>query len=201
MTIRCFGLALFLLCGLAPGAGPVPAAAARWRMSSPFGLRRDPLGGGLRMHDGIDLPVPMGAPIRAAAAGRVRYAGPRGGYGGFIELGHADGARTRYGHLSRILVTAGQVVAQGEVIGAAGSTGHSTGPHLHFEYWTRQGPVDPLPYFGISAPRPGRAWHMAPATPPPPSPVAWQSAFAARRRAPAPAALPDGDAVAAALAR
>jgi len=184
MTIR-FCVSAVLFCGFL--AAPLGAREGL-RVSSPFGWRIDPLGAGVRMHDGIDLPVPAGAPVRAAAAGQVRFAGWRGGYGAFIEIAHVDGTRTRYGHLSRILVGAGQVVAQGEVIGAAGSTGRSTGSHLHFEYVTARGPVDPLPYLGVRA-------HAAPEPAPAPP---WRSAFAGAREGVTAAGLPDGDAVAAA---
>ncbi|HIE37992.1 MAG TPA: M23 family metallopeptidase [Anaerolineales bacterium] len=97
-------------------------------------------------HNGLDIAAALHDPIVAAAAGTVSFAGPSGGYGNLVLVDHADGWQTWYAHLSYISVTAGQEVAQGEVIGAAGSTGYSTGPHLHFELRHQGRPVDPLVY-------------------------------------------------------
>jgi murein DD-endopeptidase MepM/ murein hydrolase activator NlpD len=123
------------------------------RVSSGFGTRSDPLRGRPAEHRGVDLPGTMGTPVRAAAAGIVRVAGRRGGYGELIELAHADGTETRYAHLSHILVRPGDVVEQGQVIGRMGSTGRSTGSHLHFEYRIGGTPVDPLRYLDAGASR------------------------------------------------
>jgi murein DD-endopeptidase MepM/ murein hydrolase activator NlpD len=97
-------------------------------------------------HNGLDIAAALHDPIVAAAAGTVSFAGPSGGYGNLVLVDHADGWQTWYAHLSYISVTVGQEVAQGEVIGAAGSTGYSTGPHLHFELRHQGRPVDPLVY-------------------------------------------------------
>ena len=105
------------------------------------------------MHYGIDIPGRAGTPIHAAEGGVVRFAGRAGGYGKLIEIVHPGGARTRYGHLSAVLVAAGTQVARGEPIARMGSTGRSTGSHLHFELWTNDGAVDPLLYLGNAPPR------------------------------------------------
>jgi murein DD-endopeptidase MepM/ murein hydrolase activator NlpD len=86
-----------------------------------------------KMHKGIDIAGPVGTPINSAAAGIVVFAGWQGGYGNLVEIKHADGTTTRYGHNSRLTVSVGQTVAQGQQVSEMGSTGHSTGSHLHFE--------------------------------------------------------------------
>jgi murein DD-endopeptidase MepM/ murein hydrolase activator NlpD len=98
------------------------------------------------MHEGIDIGAPYGAPIGAADGGTVIYAGWLGGYGNLVVLDHGNGLSTAYGHQSDIVVGVGQSVAQGQLIGYVGSTGHSTGPHLHFEVRVNGSPVDPLGY-------------------------------------------------------
>lgn len=144
------GLAAVLPAGIVDARARSPAEA-RLLISSVFGERVDPFTGQLTMHRGIDLPAPMGTDVFAAASGRVVFSGWSHGYGNLIELAHADGSRTRYGHLSRILVQAGDTVAQGQSIARMGSTGRSTGSHLHFEYWAQGHPVDPRPYIGTGA--------------------------------------------------
>lgn len=101
--------------------------------SSGYGVRYDPFTGGAAMHAGIDMVGSTGDPIYAAAAGVVSSAGRSGGYGNLVELGHGRGMATRYGHLSKILVHPGDSVVQGQLIGRMGSTGRSTGTHLHYE--------------------------------------------------------------------
>lgn len=133
------------------GGGGVPTggvvAGRMWPVQAPltsgFGMRTHPLTGTARLHAGIDLAAATGTPIRAAAAGVVISAGPMGGYGTTVDVRHADGTVTRYAHQSRALVRPAQRVAAGQVIGLVGSTGASTGPHLHFEVRTAAGPVDP----------------------------------------------------------
>ena len=98
------------------------------------------------MHEGIDLGAAYGTPIAAAAAGTVIYAGWMEGYGNLTVIDHGGGLATAYGHQSRIAVGIGQTVAQGDIIGYVGSTGHSTGPHLHFEVRVNGRAVDPLGY-------------------------------------------------------
>jgi peptidoglycan hydrolase FlgJ len=116
----------------------------RGRISSTFGLRRDPLHGGHRQHGGLDIAAARGTPIAAAAAGKVVFAGQRGGYGNLVELAHADGRRTRYAHADKILVTLGEEVQQGQPVATVGSTGRSTGAHVHFEVREQGSKVDPL---------------------------------------------------------
>ncbi len=114
------------------------------RISSPFGMRYHPILGRTRMHDGFDLAKPWGSPVYAARSGTVVGAGWSEGYGMLITLRHPDGWTTRYGHLSKILVKVGQRVQRGMHIGNVGSTGLSTGPHLHFEVRNKDGkPVNP----------------------------------------------------------
>jgi murein DD-endopeptidase MepM/ murein hydrolase activator NlpD len=109
-------------------------------ITSPFGMRWG------RMHEGLDIGAPTGTPIWAAAGGTVIYAGWEGGYGNLTVIDHGNGLATAYGHQLRIAVSSGQTVAQGQVIGYVDSTGHSTGPHLHFEVRVNGAPVDPLGY-------------------------------------------------------
>lgn len=131
-----------------PQTGPTVRLQRLPRLSSRFGLRADPLGGGERMHSGIDIPGPLGSPILAADSGVVTFAGRDGGYGLMIELDHENGLRTRYGHLSRILVSVGARVPREAQIGLMGSTGRSTGSHLHFEVLQNGMRVDPLAFLG-----------------------------------------------------
>ena len=112
-------------------------------MTSPFGYRADPFLGRLALHTGVDLLQPYGSDIRATAAGRVVHAGFAGGYGDMVEIDHGFGLATLYGHMSEIDVSEGQVVAAGDLLGRLGSTGRSTGPHLHYEVRVDGEPVDP----------------------------------------------------------
>jgi len=113
------------------------------RLTSGFGERFHPILGYRRFHAGLDLAASAGTPIVAAADGRVVGAGWRGGYGQQVEIAHAGGVETLYGHMSRIAAHAGEVVRKGQVIGYVGSTGLSTGPHLHFEVTKNGRPVNP----------------------------------------------------------
>jgi len=115
------------------------------RLSSTFGWRNIAVNGN-RFHGGIDLAADTGTPVIVARDGRVTRAGWWGTYGYAVVVDHGDGSETRYAHLSRVDVTAGGVVRQGDRIGAVGSTGASTGPHLHFELRFEGRAVDPLPY-------------------------------------------------------
>lgn len=112
-----------------PMAVPAPGAP----ITSNFGNRRDPFLGRMAFHSGMDFRAPTGTPVHSAGAGTVVSAGRNGGYGNMIEIRHDDGITTRYAHLSEILVEQGDAVASGAVIGKAGNTGRSTGPHLHYE--------------------------------------------------------------------
>lgn len=112
-------------------------------LSSGFGVRTDPFNGRPAMHTGLDFRGDAGEPIRATANGRVVSAGWSGGYGRLVEINHGNGLSTRYGHLSRIQVHPGQLVRAGQVVGRMGSTGRSTGPHLHYETRIRGEAVNP----------------------------------------------------------
>jgi murein DD-endopeptidase MepM/ murein hydrolase activator NlpD len=114
------------------------------RVSSAFGWRTDPLDGTRRFHGGVDLRAAYGSDVRAAAAGRVVFAGERGGYGRLVEIEHAGGVRTRYAHLSEVAVRAGDRVGPGEPIGQAGRTGRATGVHVHFEVLQNGQRVEPI---------------------------------------------------------
>lgn len=115
-------------------------------ISSGFGYRVDPFTGGGAFHAGLDFRGPVGAPVLAAAAGVVSFTGAKQGYGNCVEISHGNGLMTRYAHMSRFGARVGQAVGPGSVIGAIGSTGRSTGPHLHFEVRIADRPVDPRPF-------------------------------------------------------
>ena len=126
-----------------PSEKPVRMAA----FTSGYGVRSDPFGGGAARHMGIDLAGPTGTPIYATADGVVSESGyHNGGYGNLIKLDHGRGVETRYGHLSAMLVAAGQRVARGQLIGRMGSTGRSTGSHLHYEVRIEGKAVNPIPF-------------------------------------------------------
>ena len=114
-------------------------------ITSPFGWRHSPFGGAPEFHQGLDIGAPMGTTIAAAAGGTVISAGWYGGYGNYILIDHGGGVATGYGHCSQIFVSSGQTVQRGQAIGAVGSTGASTGPHLHFEVRVNGKAVDPAP--------------------------------------------------------
>jgi murein DD-endopeptidase MepM/ murein hydrolase activator NlpD len=116
------------------------------RMSSGFGMRTHPVMGGRRNHHGIDLAAPTGTPVYATADGIVSRADWFSSYGLYISIEHGGEMQTRYAHLSRLAVADGQRVRKGEIIGYVGSTGRSTGPHLHYEVRIAGAPVNPVPY-------------------------------------------------------
>ena len=126
-----------------PSEKPVRTAA----FTSGFGVRSDPFAARAAMHPGIDLAGPIGTPIYATADGTVLRAGwNSGGYGNLVEIDHGKGIATRYGHMSAILVSAGQHITRGQQIGRMGSTGRSTGSHLHYEVRIDGRPVNPIPF-------------------------------------------------------
>lgn len=129
-----------------PAAMPVKA----FSYSSSFGIRYDPFNGNAAMHAGVDMAGSHGEPILATADGVVSRASPFAGYGNCIDLEHGKGMSTRYGHLSRIAVRAGDRVKKGEVIGYMGSTGRSTGTHLHYEVRVDGRAVNPMPFLQSS---------------------------------------------------
>ncbi len=113
-------------------------------ISSYYGGRTGPINGGFDWHPGLDIAVDIGTPVYAAAMGTVDMAGWNGGYGQFVKIRHGNGYESAYGHMSGIAVSAGQQVRKGEIIGFVGSTGYSTGPHLHFEVFVDGENIDPL---------------------------------------------------------
>lgn len=119
------------------------------RISDRFGYREDPFLKKQKFHSGLDIAAPYGSDIRAAGAGKVIFAGRRGGYGNLVIIDHGYGIKTYYGHASKLLVEGGKNVQKGEVIAKVGSTGRSTGPHLHFEIRINDVPIDPLNYISL----------------------------------------------------
>jgi murein DD-endopeptidase MepM/ murein hydrolase activator NlpD len=118
-----------------PVSGPI---------TSPFGWRMHPILHRMIQHRGIDIGVPSGTPVAAAAEGRVIVASYQGGCGNMVAIDHHGGLSTMYCHMSQIFVSVGQEVQRGQAIGAAGSTGLSTGPHVHFQVMQNGNPVDPM---------------------------------------------------------
>ncbi len=128
-----------------PLANPAPGHV----VTSPFGVRTDPLLGTAALYSGMDFRAPVGMPARVTAPGVVVKAGWNGGYGRMVEVDHGQGFTTRYGHLSKILVSVGQKLKAGEVIGQTGSSGRSTGPHLHYEVRRNGEAVNPLRFLAV----------------------------------------------------
>lgn len=135
-----------------PTAGPLPTGGGQllWPaagpLTSPYGNRTHPIFGDTRLHAGIDIGAPYGAPVIAADAGRVVYVGAMSGYGNVVVIDHGGGLGTTYNHLSAFSVSSGQTVSRGQGIASVGCTGYCTGPHLHFEVRINGSPVDPMPY-------------------------------------------------------
>jgi len=115
------------------------------RASSGYGMRNDPIKHAAILHPGFDLAAPTGTAVGAAAGGKVIHAGPAGTYGNLVTVRHENGYETRYAHLSAVNVKEGDTVQPGQQIGAVGSTGYSTGPHLHFEVRHEGKTIDPAP--------------------------------------------------------
>jgi murein DD-endopeptidase MepM/ murein hydrolase activator NlpD len=113
----------------------MPVSTTGFDKSSGFGARIDPFTRRYAFHPGIDLAGPWGSAVRATAPGKVVFAGYRGGYGNMVEIDHGFGLHTRYGHLSKITVRNGARIDKGANLGRVGSTGRSTGPHVHYEVW------------------------------------------------------------------
>ncbi len=132
---------LFLVSQQYPVRRPLPAAN---RITSPYGSRTDPIHRRQSFHSGIDIRAPSGFPVRATAAGIVISAGNAGNYGLRVEVSHGDGLITRYAHMSAIDVREGQRIAAGDIVGKVGSTGRSTGPHLHYEIRRAGNTIDPM---------------------------------------------------------
>lgn len=117
------------------------------KISSYYGRRRDPLHGHMAWHAGVDIAAHEGAKIKALAGGMVKFAGQKAGYGHLVEIDHGDGVITRYGHNRKIFVKPGQVIHKGDIIALLGSSGRSTGPHVHLEILKNGRAVDPGHYF------------------------------------------------------
>lgn len=135
--------------GTEQGAGiAIPSVQPVHHLSftSNFGIRTDPFRGTAAMHAGVDIPGPTGTPIYATADGVISHSGRQGGYGNMIEINHGKGIATRYGHLSTLLVAENTRVKRGQLIGLMGSTGRSTGPHLHYEVRIDGHAVNPVPF-------------------------------------------------------
>lgn len=132
-----------------------------FRLTSDYGMRTHPVLGGRRAHKGIDLASPTGTPVYAPADGMVGKAEWFSSYGLYIQVEHGGELQTRYGHLSRLNVAAGQFVKKGDLIGYVGSTGRSTGPHLHYEVRVAGEAVNPLPYMQEGAPAAAGATQLA----------------------------------------
>lgn len=139
-----------------PGAGAwrLPVQPGRYRLSSGFGPRTSPGGIGSTNHQGLDFAAPTGTDVHAAAAGTVRLAGPSRGFGNLVTIDHGGGIVTYYAHLSKVLVAVGQRVSLGHQVGRVGSTGNSTGPHLHFQVVRDDQPIDPQPWLTQHGARP-----------------------------------------------
>ena len=145
---------------VAPTTGvaiPSRAPLAVGSTSSSYGLRTHPVLGGTRAHKGIDLAAPTGTPVYATADGVVGKAEWFSSYGLYVSIGHGADLETRYAHMSRLAVAAGERVRKGDVIGYVGSTGRSTGPHLHYEVRVSGEAVNPIPYMADATPSAGIA--------------------------------------------
>jgi murein DD-endopeptidase MepM/ murein hydrolase activator NlpD len=132
--------------GVASIAIPSVQPVDKLHFTSNFGIRSDPFVGSARMHSGVDIPGAVGTPIYATADGIIAHADRKGAYGKLVEVDHGKGISTRYGHLSQILVQAGSRVVRGQMIGLMGSTGRSTGSHLHYEVRIDNHAVNPVPF-------------------------------------------------------
>jgi len=115
-------------------------------MSSRFGRRTDPINGRLAWHNGVDFAGKDGSDVITVAAGVVVYAGPRSGFGKMVEINHGSGFTSRYGHHKELFVKVGDIVKKGQIVGKMGSSGRSTGPHVHFEVFKNGRVVDPYSY-------------------------------------------------------
>lgn len=151
---------------------PALVPVKNYRLSSRYGRRYDPFNGRIAQHAGLDLAGSRGEPIYAAADGRITRAGRMSGYGTMAEINHGKGMSTRYGHMSLVLVKPGQRVKQGDMIGRMGSTGRSTGTHLHYEIRVDGRAINPKPFIDASprllaAQRDGETIALASAAPAP----------------------------------
>lgn len=129
-----------------PAIQPVPEKYLR-TMASGYGVRRDPVYGTMKFHEGMDFSAPVGTPVYATADGTVRTSSWQSSYGNLVEIDHGFNYTTRYAHLSKLIARAGQKVSRGDLIGLVGNTGKSTGSHLHYEVRYRGMPQNPVNYY------------------------------------------------------
>jgi len=125
---------------------PLSSPLVEYEVTSPFGARNDPINAMTGIHEGVDLGASTGTPVSATGDGQVVWAGWRDRYGNLVEIDHGNGLRTRYGHLSKVLVMVGSHVARGSVIGLVGETGRTTGPHLHYEVRMGEQATNPMKF-------------------------------------------------------
>jgi murein DD-endopeptidase MepM/ murein hydrolase activator NlpD len=130
---------------------PIAAPLKHYRISSSYGERKDPMTGKRAYHSGLDLVGPLGSGVQATAPGTVTFAGRRGRYGNMIEIDHGQAISTRYGHLREIFVEVGQQIESGQKIAIMGSSGRSTGPHLHYEIHSQYRTLDPMKFLQAGA--------------------------------------------------
>ena len=145
---RRLGASMTRMSALERGLDAIPQVAPAHveMVTSSYGYRRDPFTGAAAMHSGLDFRGPSGAPIYAAAKGRISFVGTKSGYGRTVEIDHGNGLMTRYAHMSRFDARVRQAIDAGAIIGGIGSTGRSTGPHLHFEVHVNGRAVNPRPF-------------------------------------------------------
>jgi len=125
---------------------PLASPLVDYEMTSPFGARNDPINAMNGIHEGVDLGAAIGTPVAATGDGQVVWAGWRDRYGNLVEIDHGNGLRTRYGHLSKVLVTVGAHISRGSVVGLVGETGRTTGPHLHYEVRMGEQATNPMKF-------------------------------------------------------
>jgi murein DD-endopeptidase MepM/ murein hydrolase activator NlpD len=125
---------------------PLASPLADYEVTSPFGARNDPINALTGIHEGLDMGASTGTPVLASGDGQVVWAGWRDRYGNLVEIDHGNGLRTRYGHLSKVMVMVGAKVARGSVIGLVGETGRTTGPHLHYEVRMGEQATNPMKF-------------------------------------------------------
>ncbi|HMA49018.1 MAG TPA: M23 family metallopeptidase, partial [Magnetospirillaceae bacterium] len=125
---------------------PLASPLEDYEMTSPFGARNDPINAMTGIHEGLDMGASTGTPVSATGDGQVAWAGWRDRYGNLVEIDHGNGIRTRYGHLSKVMVTTGAHVARGSIIGLVGETGRTTGPHLHYEVRVGEQATNPMKF-------------------------------------------------------
>ncbi len=130
------------------GLTPSLEMPAEGRVTSAYGMRKNPFSQTNHHHDGMDIAMPIGSPVKAAEDGKVIHSGPKGGYGQTVVLEHASGYTSLYAHQSKTLIPEGEIVKKGQIIGLSGNTGRSTGPHLHFEVRKDDQPIDPQQLLG-----------------------------------------------------